>query len=182
MPSKKRLKGTEIVNMLSTNEVEVSFTIEEPLMGKAAIDAWQSDKEIAPVSELDDIFNKRIAEIEAETASNQGRTEIGEVVREVADLFEPISDMDEQIHAICETVADIKATLIGKNQSYGGSAFKDVVLGGRLITAEDAILVRIADKIRRLTEGEEYGSEDSFQDLLGYLVLRMAVKKFKEKK
>lgn len=138
-------------------------------MGAAAIDAWQSDKEIAPVSELDDIFNKRSPEIE-------------EVVRGVANIFEPVSDMDKQIHAICETVADIKATLIGKNQSYGGSAFKDVVLGGRLITAEDAILVRIADKIRRLTEGEEYGSEDSFQDLLGYLVLRMAVKKFKETK
>jgi hypothetical protein len=151
-------------------------------MGKAAIDAWNADKEIAPADGLDDIFNKRITEIEKETGSNPCNVELGEVVREVADLFEPTSDMDEQIHAICETAAEIKAMLIGKNQSYGGSGFRDVVLGGRLITAEDAILVRIADKIRRLTDGEEYGSEDTYSDLLGYLVLRQAVKKFKEKK
>ena len=182
MRSKKQ--SVEMVNAATplTEEELVQCEISAPLMGKAAIDAWNADKEIAPAVGLDDIFNNRIAEIDTETGSNPGSAEINEVVREVADLFEPMSDKDEQIHAICEAVAEIKATLIKKNQSYGGSGFKDVLLGGRLITAEDAILVRIADKIRRLTEGEEYGSEDSFADLLGYLVLRMAVKKFKEKK
>ncbi len=131
-------------------------------MGKAAIEMWAEEKEITPAPELDAIFAKRIEEIEEDDEEYEG--------------------LDAQAVAIEKAVKEIKQLLLAKNYSYGGSAFKDVVLGGRLITAEDAILVRIADKIRRLTEGEEFGAEDTFQDLLGYLVLRVAVKKFKEKK
>lgn len=140
-------------------------------MGKAAIDAWQSDKEITPASELDDIFNKRIAEIEAEGPSIDPSSEL-----------EEYEGLDAQAVAIEKAIKDIKQLLLAKNCAYGGSAFKDVVLGGRLITAEDAILVRIADKIRRLTEGEEYGSEDSLTDMGGYVILLKALKIYKEKK
>ncbi len=172
MRSKKQL--VEMANAATplTEEESVQCEISAPLMGKAAIDAWNADKEIAPAVGLDDIFNNRIAEIEAEVPS----------ISFTSELSEEYEGLDAQAVAIELTVKDIKQLLLSKNYAYGGSAFKDVILGGRLITAEDAILVRIADKIRRLTEGEEYGSEDSYSDLLGYLVLRAAVKKFKEKK
>jgi hypothetical protein len=181
MPLKKRSKETESANTSWTNEGEAQCGIFVPLMGKEAIEAWEKDKMIAPAEGLDDIFNKKSPVVEV----SSGVLSVGgamATVQEVADLFEPTSDMDEQAVAIEVAIKDIKQLLIEKHRSYAGSAFKDVVLGGRLITAEEAILVRIADKIRRLTEGEEYGAEDTFQDLLGYLVLRMAAKKFKETK
>lgn len=130
---------------------------DEPLMGKAAIEAWHSHKEMLPAPELDALFNQPPPKT----------------------VEEGKSDIDTQVDLICEVCEDIKQLLIGKHMSYGGAAFEDVTVAGRVIPAEDAILVRMGDKIRRLTKGREYESENSIQDLAGYAILLMAVRKGK---
>lgn len=152
------MKKTEEPKLLSTNEAGDAFEIIEPLMGVKALEEWNKPMEFAPAAGLDDVF------------------------KATAEVFEPTNDLDRQIDAICNAVAEIKQTLIYKNTSYGGAAFKDVKLAGRVIPAEDTILVRLSDKIRRLTEGQEYGAEDSLLDMAGYCLLMRAVKIYKEKK
>lgn len=84
-----------------------------------------------------------------------------------------------QIRQECYKLADF---LVEKNTSYGSSIFEDVVLGGRTISALDAVDCRIADKIKRLTSGKEYDGDDTYQDLLGYLLIRSIIVKQSESK
>lgn len=84
-----------------------------------------------------------------------------------------IIEQNQAIRDVCNEMAEF---LCGKNNSYGGSAFTDVSLGGKTIKAADAIKVRMADKIKRLTSGQEYGSDDTMKDLLGYLIIMLAEK------
>lgn len=67
-----------------------------------------------------------------------------------------------------------------KNISYGGSAFKTYGAFSKLSTI-DKINVRIDDKITRLVDGVEYRHEDTEKDLLGYLILKQAVKLYLER-
>jgi hypothetical protein len=85
-----------------------------------------------------------------------------------------VPEMNEAIKTICNEMADF---LCAKNISYGGSAFTDIKLGGVTIKAKDAIQVRMADKIKRLTSGNEYSGDDTQKDLLGYLIIMLAEKR-----
>ena len=67
-------------------------------------------------------------------------------------------------------LAEIGAMLTAKNRSYGNSALNPVRLFARSDAVEQ-IKVRIDDKISRLVRGRQMATEDTEDDLLGYLVL-----------
>ena len=115
--------------------------------------------------------------------------EQSEAVKELANItwrdnMQPNKDMpansseDLQQEAIKEVCDEISAFLQGKNKSYQGSAFRDIVYTGKVIKAEDTINVRIVDKIRRLqSDNPNFDGEDSELDLCGYIILKRALKK-----
>jgi hypothetical protein len=78
---------------------------------------------------------------------------------------------------IAEKGLQIVTTLLRKNRDYGGSAHKRPLLLPSL-TAKQAVLVRLSDKLQRLTTLLEKGSpevaeslEDTFSDTIGYCML-----------
>ena len=72
----------------------------------------------------------------------------------------------ELIDTECES---IKQMLISKNQQYGNS-FADPVRIFSKATPEEALLIRIDDKLSRIARGQDAG-EDTILDLAGYLIL-----------
>ena len=82
--------------------------------------------------------------------------------------------------AIIQECSDIRNLLLQKNRSYGNSALKPIKIFSN-IKAEEAINVRIDDKLSRIARGSEYFNEDSELDLIGYLVLKRVVRKLKSK-
>lgn len=89
-------------------------------------------------------------------------------------LSEPIvsiveSDYQSLIASECDS---IKELLLKKNKAYGDSAFKDINLFGETIPAKQAIICRIADKMKRMeTTSLRDEGEDTLLDLIGYLIL-----------
>lgn len=74
----------------------------------------------------------------------------------------------DEIAAECDA---LKALLLAKNDGYGDSALNPVRIFSRADSVEQ-ILVRIDDKLSRIARGDpNFDSEDTTQDLLGYLVL-----------
>jgi hypothetical protein len=66
--------------------------------------------------------------------------------------------------------------LTTKNAAYGDSAFNPIRIFSRADALEQ-LRVRIDDKLNRVAKGHEYPSEDTIDDLIGYLVLyKMATK------
>ena len=74
-----------------------------------------------------------------------------------------------QIAEVCD---DIKELLILKNQKYGDSAMAPVRIFSKA-SPVDQILVRIDDKLSRISKGAGLlaSDEDVVDDLIGYLVL-----------
>lgn len=74
-----------------------------------------------------------------------------------------------QITEVCD---DIKKLLIIKNQKYGDSAMAPVRIFSKA-SPVDQILVRIDDKLSRISKGAGLlaSDEDVVDDLIGYLVL-----------
>lgn len=73
-----------------------------------------------------------------------------------------------EIAAECDA---IKAMLLEKNARYGDSALDPVRVFSRA-PVEEQLLVRIDDKLNRLSRGAGAGpDEDTVADLIGYLVL-----------
>ena len=72
----------------------------------------------------------------------------------------------ELIDVECE---NIKQMLLQKNRAYGNS-FADPVRIFSKATPEEALLIRIDDKLSRIARGNDAG-EDTILDLIGYLVL-----------
>jgi hypothetical protein len=72
----------------------------------------------------------------------------------------------EKIIQECEAVKEI---LLAKNDAYGDSALEPIRVFSRA-SPEEALLVRIDDKLSRLARGNEAG-EDVIIDLIGYLIL-----------
>jgi len=72
----------------------------------------------------------------------------------------------DKIAAVCD---EVKALLLEKNKSYGDSAISPVRIFSKA-NPEEAILVRIDDKLSRIAKGSSLG-EDVILDLIGYLVL-----------
>lgn len=72
----------------------------------------------------------------------------------------------ERIEQVCD---EVKALLVAKNAAYGDSATNPVRIFSRS-SAEEALLVRIDDKLSRIARGHEAG-DDTILDLIGYLVM-----------
>ena len=77
-----------------------------------------------------------------------------------------LTGTQEQISNVCD---EIKELLIEKNRAYGDSAINPVRIFSKA-DAKEQILVRIDDKLSRVSRGHELG-EDVVTDLIGYLVL-----------
>jgi hypothetical protein len=72
---------------------------------------------------------------------------------------------------VSKVLYDIENMLIAKNQKYGNSALEPLGVFSKL-SAEEGLLVRIDDKLKRIKNGSlEKDDEDVINDLIGYLVL-----------
>lgn len=78
-------------------------------------------------------------------------------------------------HYIEKVCDEIKNTLLVKNRSYGDSAADPVRIFSKA-SPEEAMLVRIDDKLSRVMRGSEYPGDDTIIDLIGYLVLLKATR------
>lgn len=75
----------------------------------------------------------------------------------------------------------LRTVILQKNQAYGDAALNPVRIFSKLNSVEQ-ILIRIDDKISRLSRGESAG-EDVYLDLMGYLILlRIAKNRIESKK
>ena len=82
------------------------------------------------------------------------------------------SSTQEIIALVCD---EIKAMLIQKNRKYGDSAISPVNIFYRG-TAEDALRVRMDDKLSRIMNRQDDEDEDPEDDLIGYLILHKVQK------
>lgn len=74
----------------------------------------------------------------------------------------------EQVY---EILSEITEMLIAKNKKYGNSALEPLGVFSKL-SAEEGLLVRIDDKLKRIKNGSlQKDDEDVINDLIGYLVL-----------
>ena len=80
--------------------------------------------------------------------------------------------VESMIAAECDA---LKQMLVEKNRAYGNSALDPVRIFSKAAPVEQ-ILVRIDDKLSRLSRGHAAG-EDVEQDLLGYLILLRIARK-----
>ena len=81
--------------------------------------------------------------------------------------------MKKEIAEACDT---IKALLIDKNRKYGNSVLEPIRIFSKADTIEQ-IKVRIDDKLNRVRNIQWDDSEDTIDDLIGYLViLKIALK------
>ena len=71
---------------------------------------------------------------------------------------------------IATTCDEIKELLLEKNKRYGDSALNPVRIFSKG-TAEEAILVRLDDKLSRLRTQSIDEDEDVLLDLMGYMIL-----------
>lgn len=83
-----------------------------------------------------------------------------------------LSGDQQVISRICDS---IKEMLIEKNKSYGNSAFDPVRIFSSA-SREEGILVRIDDKLSRISRGSEHSGDDAIKDLVGYLILLIAIR------
>lgn len=81
--------------------------------------------------------------------------------------------MEKSIQEVCE---EIKAFLLEKNRAYGNSAADPVRIFSKVDPLEQ-INVRIDDKLSRMARGNEYPGDDTELDLVGYLILKRAIKR-----
>jgi len=81
--------------------------------------------------------------------------------------------MEKAIQEVCE---EIKTFLLEKNRAYGNSAADPVRIFSKVDPLEQ-INVRIDDKLSRMARGNEYPGDDTELDLVGYLILKRAIKR-----
>lgn len=87
-----------------------------------------------------------------------------------------------EILAIYDVIAYLRDTLTSKNKDYGSSAFERPYLHPHL-PPEDAILIRMSDKVNRLHNIMQNNAvcdetiDDTILDLAGYCVLFLASRK-----
>jgi hypothetical protein len=74
----------------------------------------------------------------------------------------------EQVYKVLSEITEL---LVSKNEKYGNSALEPLGVFSKL-TPEQALFVRIDDKLKRIKNGSlEKDDEDVVNDLIGYLVL-----------
>ena len=76
------------------------------------------------------------------------------------------NNIQELISAVCESVKNV---LLEKNRRYGNSALEPVKVFSKT-NSEEAIKIRLDDKISRVKNSEELRKNDVF-DMIGYLTL-----------
>jgi uncharacterized protein (DUF2461 family) len=64
--------------------------------------------------------------------------------------------------------------LIEKNASYGNASAEPVAVFSDA-GAIERINIRIDDKLQRIANGFEHGTDDTELDLIGYLILKRAI-------
>jgi hypothetical protein len=84
----------------------------------------------------------------------------------------PTDTMRNAIAQVCEEMCQF---LLLKNASYGDSASNPVRIFSKAKPLEQ-INVRIDDKLSRMMRGNAYPGDDDEQDLIGYLLLKRAIK------
>lgn len=89
-----------------------------------------------------------------------------------------MTDTQARIASVCDSIKDL---LLAKNRAYGDSAINPVRIFSRA-SAQEQILVRIDDKLSRLSRGQDTDAvpEDTVRDLIGYLVLLLVARGAKE--
>ncbi len=76
---------------------------------------------------------------------------------------------------ICSECVEVQKLLLAKNKAYGNSAADPTrVFSGA--NSVEQINVRIDDKLSRIKYGNTCGNEDTELDLIGYLILKRAVR------
>lgn len=83
---------------------------------------------------------------------------------------------EELVRQVTSEIADM---LIEKNASYGNSALDPVRVFSKADPMEQ-IYVRIDDKLSRIKRGSAYKSEDTINDLIGYLVIMKVKNRMEE--
>jgi len=86
--------------------------------------------------------------------------------------------MQNTIAVVCD---ELKEFLLAKNKAYGNSANDPVRIFSKVGTIEQ-INVRLDDKLSRIARGNEFDGDDTELDLIGYLILKRAVKLLESKK
>ena len=84
--------------------------------------------------------------------------------------------MQETIKKVCEELTEF---LLAKNKAYGDSASNPVRIFSKTDPLEQ-INIRIDDKLSRIARGNEFDGDDTELDLIGYLVLKRAIKRKEE--
>lgn len=86
-----------------------------------------------------------------------------------------MQDSQNKISAKCD---ELKAFLLRKNEAYGDAALRPARIMSKA-SVDEQILVRIDDKLNRLSQGNALNDEsfnDTVRDLAGYLVLLMVAR------
>jgi len=88
-------------------------------------------------------------------------------VLNVSNMIKPLSTKE----LIINTSTDVMNLLLEKNAAYGDSALDPVSIFSRG-NAVDSLCARIDDKLMRIkSKGITPSTEDTVQDLIGYLIL-----------
>jgi len=74
----------------------------------------------------------------------------------------------------------LKSLLLEKNKAYGNSAIDPIRIFSQA-DPEEQLKVRIDDKLSRIMRGSEYQTEDTVQDLVGYITLLRVYRKLKQR-
>jgi len=82
----------------------------------------------------------------------------------------------ELIDVECQNLAEM---LKAKNRAYGNNFADPVRIFSRL-SPEEALLIRIDDKLSRIARGQDAG-EDTILDLIGYLILLRVLRRAGDK-
>jgi hypothetical protein len=92
----------------------------------------------------------------------------------ISDRAQKEISFDESVTHILN---DIGEMLVEKNRKYGNSALEPKRIFSKA-SAIEQLLVRIDDKLSRISENQIDDSEDSIKDLIGYLILlKIAIRK-----
>lgn len=159
----ERCADKEVVLAAANKQLEALCGILKPL-GKEPL-AAVAERVVKRVAELDRLYNE--AQEEGIALQRQLNAATGKA---------PRTGMAGHIEATCTMVCDF---LLEKNAAYGNSAAEPVRIFSKADPLEQ-IRVRIDDKLSRLMRGGSYQGDNDVLDLLGYLVLMIAVQAYQE--
>lgn len=90
------------------------------------------------------------------------------------DFFNPLENVQQLIAEQCD---EVKELLLKKNRDYGNSFAEAEETFGQGISLEQALNVRIGDKLKRMRTGVNAINEDTELDLIGYLYLKRVLRR-----